>query len=174
MTSNSFFPNPTPPLALIRALNAALQAAEVAVLEKTRGKATLRDDRAKELRTRLIQLKGYVQSVADEDPDRAGEIIESAGMSVKRRVLPNKPPFDARPGPVAGSVRLIARAVAKEANYEWAWSLDGATWQRGAITRQANRSLYGLPSEKKCWFRFRATTRRGQGDWCDPVACMVP
>ena len=121
-----------------------------------------------------MRLKAHVQSVADDDPERAQKLIESAGMNAKATVLPTKPPFDVKPGAVSGSVRLVARAVAKEASYEWAWSNDGgATWRLAPAMLQAQTVLSGLPAESKCWFRYRAVTRRGEADWSEPRAFLV-
>jgi hypothetical protein len=122
----------------------------------------------------LVRLKGYVQGLADDDPERAEALIESAGMNVKPKGVRAKAPFDVKPGAVSGSVRLVARAVAKEATYEWAWSTDGgATWRPAPATLQAKTVLSGLPSDSKCWFRCRPVTRRGEGNWSEPVAFLV-
>ncbi|HXN32660.1 MAG TPA: hypothetical protein VN894_12395 [Polyangiaceae bacterium] len=174
MTNNPSFPNPSPPLAAIAAALADLQAAEVAVLARTRGTAAVRNEKRAALVSLLARLKGYVQGVADDDPERAEALIESAGMSVKAKVFPTKAPFDVKAGTVSGSVRLAARAAAKEAHYEWAWSADGgATWRSAPGTLQAKTVLSGLPSEHKCWFRCRAVTRSGEEDWSEPVAFLV-
>jgi hypothetical protein len=174
MTNNRSFPNPSPSLAAIAAAIADLQAAEVATLSRTRGTAAARDDKRAALVSLLVRLKGYVQGVADDDPDRAATLIESAGMNVKPKGGPAKAPFDVKPGAVSGSVRLVARAVAKEATYQWAWSTDGgATWRPAPVTPQAKTVLSGLPSDSKCWFRCRTVTRRGEGNWSESVAFLV-
>jgi hypothetical protein len=174
MTNNPSFPKPTPPLSAIAAALADLQAAEVAALSRMRGTVAVRNAKRVVLVSLLVRLKAYVQGVADEDPEGAEKLIETAGMSVKAKGLPAKPPFDVKAGAVAGSVRLVARAATKEASYEWAWSTDGGTtWRAAPRTLQAKTVLSGLPSESKCWFRFRAVTRRGGGDWSEPVAFLV-
>ena len=174
MTNNPSFRKPSPSLAAIAAALADLQAAEVATLARTRGTAAVRDAKRAVLVSLLVRLKAYVQGVADDDPDRAATLIESAGMSVKPKGGPAKAPFDVSEGAVSGSVRLVARAVAKEASYQWAWSADrGATWRSAPTTLQAKTVLSGLPSESVCWFRWRSATRRGEGDWSEVVAFLV-
>jgi hypothetical protein len=175
MTGNGLFPRPAPSLAKVGAAIAALEAAEVEKLSRRIGTAAARNDKRKALVALLMRLKAYVQGVADDDPDRAAAIIGSAGMNVKAARVPAKPTVDAKAGRTPGSVRLIVRAVAKDASYEWEWSTDGGvTWRSAPVTLQAKTVLRGLPRETKCWFRFRATTRSGTRDWSDPVAFAVP
>jgi hypothetical protein len=175
MTGNAYFPSPTPPLAAVAAALADLEVAEVARLSNARGTAAVRHVKRAALSSLLMRLKAYVQGVADDDPDHAGGIIESAGMSIKASTAAAKPPFAARPLALAGSVRLMVRAVAREAHYQWAWSSDGgATWQLAPATRGAKKVLTGLPSGTTCMFRYRVTTRAGERDWSEAVSLRVP
>jgi hypothetical protein len=122
----------------------------------------------------LVRLRAYVQGVADDDPERAAALLESAGMYVKRRVLPAKPLFDLRPGPVSGSVRMAARAAGDRASYQWAWSADGGkTWRLAPATLQAKTVLTGLPPASTCSFRYPAVTKGGEMDWSEPVSIVV-
>ena len=98
MTDNPSFPSPAPSLAKVSAAQSALEAAEVATQTNARGTAVARNEKRAVLVGLLVQLKAYVQGVADEDPDGAMGIIESARMSIKKKVLPFKAPFDVRPG----------------------------------------------------------------------------
>jgi hypothetical protein len=174
MKGNPYFLSPSPSLAKVTAAIAALDAAEVATLSRTAGMAQLRNEKRAALVALLVRLKAYVQGVADDDPEHAGEIIESAGMSLKKKNAPAKPTFAVKAGAVAGSVRLVARAAAQDASYQWAWSRDaGKTWRSAPTTLQAKTVLSGLPSESTCWFRYRPLTRRGLGNWSDPVAFLV-
>jgi hypothetical protein len=175
MTGNPFFPSPMPPLAAIAAVLAELRDAEVATGMRTRGMVELRDERLVALRSLMSRLKAYVQGVADDDPENAGSIIESAGMSLWRAGAGTKVPFEVKPGRVLGAVRLIVRAVAKEATYQWEWSADdGKTWNPAPATLQATTTLVGLPSGVMCLFRFRPTVRGGASNWSEPVAFRVP
>jgi hypothetical protein len=76
---------------------------------------------------------------------------------------------------VSGSVRLVVRAVAKVASYEWQHSADGGkTWIDAGITVQAQKTISGLEPGKTYRFRYRPITRRGgPGDWSDPFAFIV-
>jgi hypothetical protein len=174
MTGNPSFPSPSPSLVKVVAALSALRDAEVAALASTRGTVAVRNDKRAELVSLLARLREYVEGVADDNPEMAASIIESAGMRVKKATAASKPSFDVKPGAVAGSVRLVVRAAAKEARYEWAWSDDdGDTWRPAPATLQAKTVISGLPSESTCWFRYRAVTRRGGTDWSEPFAFLV-
>jgi hypothetical protein len=123
---------------------------------------------------RLTRLKGYVQGVADENPDFAAAIIESAGLSVAARGNKPKAALGVLPGRVSGSVRLAVKAVAKVASYEWQRSKDaGKTWLDLPRTLQAKTTVSELTPGVTYGFRFRAVTRRGVGDWCDAAWYVV-
>jgi len=175
MTGNAFFPGPQPSLASVAAALAELRDAEVAAQSRTRGTVELRDEKLAALLSLLGRLKAYVQGVADDNPEHAGSIIESAGMSLWKAGAGAKPPFTVKAGRVDGGVLLSVRAVAKDATYLWEWSADdGKTWNRAPATKQTTTTLAGLPSGVTCLFRFRAVVRTGESDWSEPQAFRVP
>jgi hypothetical protein len=175
MTDNAAFPAPTPPLAEVTAALAELHVAEVATRTRTRGTVALRNEKRAVLIGLLVRLKAYVQGVAEADPERAPALIESAGLHVKPSVAPAKRPFEAKPGAVTGSVRLVVRSAGDRASYQWAWSTDGgATWHPAPATLQSRTVLTGLPSGATCSCRYRPVTKGGEGDWSEPVVLQVP
>jgi hypothetical protein len=175
MTENPSFPSPTPSLASVAVALAALRDAEVTSLTRTRGTVATRNEKRAALLSVLKRLKAYVQGVADDDPDHAAGIIEGAGMSVWKAGAGPKPPFDVKAGTLPGTVRVVVRAIGKDASYEWAWSADGGkTWQAGPATLQAKVVLEGLPPGVTCLFRYRAVTRKSASDWSEPVPFRVP
>jgi hypothetical protein len=174
MEGNPYFPAPTPGLDAVALVLAELDEAQTAMLSRTRGTREVRDAKRAALVVLLRGLRGYVQSVADRDPDSAASIIESAGMNVKRPAVQTKPPFAVKPGRVSGSVQLVARAAGDRVFYEWQWSTDGGvTWHDAPATMQAKTRLAGLPVGKTCWFRVRAVTKEGGQEWSQAVAWMV-
>jgi hypothetical protein len=174
MTDNPHFPSPNPPLKKFAAALADLEDAEATALSRARGTAAARNAKRAALVSLLTRLKAYVQGVADDSPEQARSIIESAGMNVQERVLPPKPSLAVKPAAVSGSVKLIARAVAKEASYEWAFSDDDRkTWKPVPRAMQANTVVSGLTVGEWYSFRFRAATRKGTGDWSEAVAFLV-
>jgi hypothetical protein len=174
MTKNPSFPNPTPSIATVASALAALQSAEVATQTRTRGTVAARNEKLAVLVSLLTRLKAYVQGMADDDPDHAPSLIESAGMSVKQITRPAKPAFAVRSGSVSGTVRLAARSAGDRASYQWAWSTDGGTtWRIAPTTLQAKTSLSGLTPASVASFRYRAVTTTGPTDWSEAVSFLV-
>ncbi len=122
----------------------------------------------------MTRLKAHVQGVADDDPDNAGSIIESAGMSVQPKGPGAKPLLTARRGAVQGSVVLAAKAAAKVATYLWQMSDDGGkTWTDLPNTLQAKTKVSSLVPGRTYAFRYRVLTRRGTSDAIDPVLIIA-
>ena len=90
MTWNTHFPSPAPALAAIAAALAALQQAEVAAQARTKGAVVVRNDRKGTLLTLLQQLRAYVQSIADADPQNGAAIIGSSGFPLRRGPCANR------------------------------------------------------------------------------------
>ena len=174
MTDNPSFANVTPSIASVASALADLHAAEVATQTRTRGTVAVRNEKRVVLVGLLARLKAYVQGMADDDPDHAASLIESAGMSVKQVTRPAKPVFAVRSGSVSGTVRLAVRSAGDRASYQWAWSTDGGTtWRSVPATLQARTVVSGLAPASTCSFRYRAVTTRGETDWSEAVALVV-
>jgi hypothetical protein len=174
MDGNAYFPSPVPSLAKVRKAIVALEDAAAVAESKKRGTATARDKLLSALRSLLTRLKAYVQGMADDNPEHAVAMIESAGMSVQPKGQRTIAILAVRRGRVSGEVRLVAKAVAKLATYFWQMSEDDrATWIDLPKTLQAKTGVKNLEPGHTYWFRFRALTRRGTGEWCDPVAIIA-
>jgi hypothetical protein len=151
--------------ALATAMAKALTRSRVEVAGQRAAVAVVRQD--------LMAVRSHVQSLADTDPVGGRALIEIAGMHIKRAAGPRKPPFDVKEGPVQGSVRLFARAEKTRASYEWQYSLDGVTWVSVETTVKANARISGLPVGARVFFRYRAVTKAGTGDFCPPRSLIV-
>jgi hypothetical protein len=174
MTGKSWFPSPVPPLTVVDAATDALDAAQTATLLGGIDTVAVRDEKRRDLVSLLEQLRAYVQSIADANPEQAMSIIESAGMFVKKKGFPPLRKWSAKPGPVSGSVILFAPKAGNRASYEWAYSLDGMkTWISLPITVKATTTVEGLPPGATVYFRYRATTKDGTTDWSDPISLIV-
>jgi hypothetical protein len=174
MTQNPLFPSPTPPLPTVSASIDALALAEQATEARTKGAVEARDAARATVREQLHQLGSYVQLVMDADKENAEKIAASAQMSTRKLRSGTRTDFEARVGPVSGSVHLIARSAARRAGYEWQWSVDGGkTWQPAAVTLQAKTTITGLPVATSCQFRFRPVTKTGEGAWSQVVTFVV-
>jgi len=87
-----------------------------------------------------------------------------------------RPPrvFNATPGPVAGSAKLVAGAAARRASYEWEYSTDGGkTWIAAPPSLQAKTVVTGLPAGNALQFRYRTVTKTGAADWSASVTLLV-
>ena len=112
--------------------------------------------------------------MADANVENGASIIESAGIGV-RKTTPRQPRvFDALPGAVSGTVKLVAKSAGGRSSYEWSYSLDGGkTWVSAQITLQAKATILGLTSGAMVQFRYRPVTKAGQGDWSQTVVLLV-
>lgn len=174
MTGNPQFASPQPPLATVQAAIDALHAAETATLTRLVGSVAVRDEKRRALVSLLQQLQSYVQATADANLEQAASIIENAGMSVKKPHVQPPRVFAAKQGRVSGEVKLLAPKAGKYAGYEWAYSTDDKeTWVAAPYTVRASTTIAGFTPGTTVFFRYRAVTKAGVGDWSDPVSMIV-
>jgi hypothetical protein len=173
MTNNANFPTPNPPLATVEADLTAFSAAESAVLTRVKGAAETRNVKLATLKGDLDHLLAYVQGIADANPGNAEAIITSAGLSVRKVTLHPKSDLKAEPGDVSGSVKLLAKAVAPRASYEWQYSTDQKTWTSAPVTLQAKTVISGLTIATAYFFRCRGVIKAGEQDWTQTVTIVV-
>lgn len=164
MKGNPAFPAPQPPLSVLETDILALEEAEVACLSRLKGTTAVRDAKLGAVCRDLEQLASYVQAAARANPPQALALIESAGMTAKRPGMRSKPELAVKRGLVSGSVRLVARAVAKQASYGWEYSSDGVSWLDLEPTLQAETTVSGLVPGRRYAFRVRPLYRGGRGD----------
>ena len=174
MTGNASFPSPNPTLATFQANITALTNAETAVLARTKGAVQDRNAKLATLKTDLETLKAYVQGVADAaNPTNAASIVESAGMTVRKITLHDKPALGVKQGSVSGTVNLAAKAPAHRASYAWQYSTDQKTWTSTPQTLQAKTGVSGLTAGTTYYFRVQVLTMTGEGDWSQIVSLLV-
>ena len=174
LTNNASFPTPNPPLTTVSSLIAKLDAAETAVKTRAQGTVQARNTVKAQLVQALHDIKAYVQSLANANPEQAEEMIASAALRSKKLSSRTKAALAVAPAAVSGAAKLEAKAVAHRAAYEWQWSGDGGkTWTAVPATLQARTTVQGLPVGTTCSFRFRALTRTGEGDWSQIVTYLV-
>jgi hypothetical protein len=173
MTDNASFPTPNPPLATVSADLAAYEAAEAEVVTRVKGAAVTRNAKYVVLHTDLEHLMGYVQQVADANPANAQSLIESAGFAIRKTASRPKSAIKIEAGDVPGAVKLIAKAVATRASYEWQYSTDQKTWTNAPSTLQAKTTITGLTSGTVYYFRFRGVTKTGETAFSQLVQILV-
>jgi hypothetical protein len=175
MTGNATFPSPVPALSVVTTATNELQNAETAALARTHGAVAIRNEKRTTLIALLQQLKAYVQSVADGNIENGASIIESAGIAVKKAAVRKPRVFDAVPGAVSGTVKLVAASAGPRSSYEWQYSTDGGkTWVTAALSIQAKATVPGLTPGASVQFRYRPVTAKGgEGDWSQPVTLII-
>jgi hypothetical protein len=173
MTDNASFPTTTPPLATVQTDLAAFNAAEATALTRAKGAAEARNAALQTLHDDLLHLMNGVQAAANANPANADAIIQSAGMAVRKVTLHTKGPLTVALGTVSGSVKLVAKAVASRACYEWQYSTDQKTWTEVPPTLQAKTEIDGLLTATAYFFRFRGVIKTGTGDWSQVVSLLV-
>ena len=173
MTGNPYFPAPTPALAALTTAIDELRAAEAAALARTKGAATVRNQKRTALVSQLHTLRGYVQTVADADAANAAAIIESSGLAVRKAPTRHARALAAKPGRISGEATVTAVVAARRASYEWQYSADGGkTWITAPTTMQARTTVSGLVPGSTVQFRYRAVTKAGEGDWSQAVSLV--
>jgi hypothetical protein len=174
MEGNAWFPDPNPSLATVASAITELREAQVTKETRTRGTAMARNEKLATALGLLTRLKGYVQGVANDNPENAAAIIESAGMSVKKSTAYARPPFSVKQGPTSGSARLMARSAGDRGSHHWQHSTDGGrTWRSAPQTQQGKAVISGFVPGQTAWFRHRPVTIHGEGDWSEPIAIIV-
>jgi len=113
--------------------------------------------------------------VVDASTENGAAIIESAGLAVRKSVTRRARTFAAKAGAVSGSVKIVAPTASHRASYEWQYSVDnGKTWITAPVTLQAKTTVAGLAPGSTALFKSRAVTKRGEGDWSQPVSLVIP
>ena len=181
MTNNTSFPTPNPALAdVTKALDeldravATVQAAKSEVATQV-----LTQDNAETKLTQLLtQLGGYVESVAGTDDT----VITSAGMETKSsRTAPQAPTvpqgLSAMAGDHEGEIKLSWKAISNARSYAIESSQDPATattWTHLGVATSASKTISGLTSGKRHWFRVAAIGAGGQSGWSEHATKVVP
>jgi hypothetical protein len=122
----------------------------------------------------LFHVKDYVNSVAEKAPaDSALAIIESSGLRARKVVVPDKQPLSVKYGGLEGVALIIALAAAKAAMYFFEYSTDKENWVPFAQIMKSKTKLSGLTVGTMYYFRVRAQTRKGLGDWTQSVPYLA-
>lgn len=176
MKACATYANANPSAAMLQSLADGLVLANAKA--KHGGPATRADRDAKRLDLEhlldvLVMFVRETVRVQAPSPADAATMILNAGLSIKKTGKAPKDPFAAKHGDVSGKVVLVARAVARTAMYYWEISLDQQSWTSVPETLKARATITGLTPGQRYYFRFRAHTRKGLGDYSDVVTLIV-
>jgi hypothetical protein len=175
MTGNTWFPTPFPTLAEVEAATDVLFDAETKTQTRVVESVSERNAKRKALVALLQRLASYVQAIAIANPAHAAEIVESAGMYLKKAGGPRGRIFHAKQIR-AGAIRVFAPYAGDGAAYEFQYSLDGGRTWLGTpqqIMNRADVTIEGLPPRAMVHLRYRATVKNVTGDWSQTIAIMV-
>jgi FlaG/FlaF family flagellin (archaellin) len=172
MTGNAYFPTPTPALSAVTNAIGAYQAA-VGSSATTKGLKGHRIATRNALLAVLRQVRDYVRTIAEANPALALEIVESAGMTLKKHVGAVKEMISVIEGAVSGSVECRAKAPGIPANYFWSYSLDQKTWTSVPEAMKSTITITGLTPGQVYYFRYYTMTRKGTGNLSQTVNLMV-
>ena len=181
MTDNKNFPNPTPPLTEVTAALDALEEA-FAQMQASRAKVTAltvtQENAEAKLDQTLTQVAAYVESVAGRDDT----LITSVGMELKASpsttTLPSVPQaVTAAAGDHDGELVLSWKSVPRAKSYVIESSTDPATvtsWEHVGIATSATKTINGLKSGTRFWFRIAAVGAGGQSGWSEHATKVAP
>ena len=177
MTGNPNFPNPNPPLNVIKTVTDDLESAHMAALRWDREKKAIQQAKLEEWEHLMTRLGDYVQSTSAGDASK----ILSAGMEVRKR----KAPVGALPAPTKlqvsrptsiGSAKLSwakmfgARAFVCEACQ---LPIKDHEWQQMAFGSKSTAILKGLLPGKQYAFRVFAIGSAGRSPYSAVVRIWV-
>lgn len=174
-TGNAYFMTPPPTLGAFALKVDAYDQAHTTAATRVLGAVAHRAACRVEVIEGLGHIQYHVQGVVTAAPSRAvaAAIVESVGMSLRKAPKRSKVELEVVSGPSSGSVSLNAKAVAAFATYYWQFSEDGVSWTSVPETLQARTVISGLAPARLYYFRFRALTRSGAGDYSQVVSAVV-
>ena len=169
MTDNENFPEPMPPLALVSAAADTLEAREELALKGGKGMVKERDVALRYTHDLVGVLRAYVQSVANGAGEKAEAVVESAGMTAKKRGARTKLPLQVKHGNALGTVVLDAKALPHPVQYHWQMSTDQLAWTDLPETFKTKATVDGLTPATVYSFRLMTVTNNGPSEWSAPV-----
>lgn len=175
-TNSGIFVTPDPTVVLVTGHVDDLESAQAEVLNRTKGKAALRNDKKAVVVQDIYDWLMYVQKLADEAPtqEAAISIIEAAGFSVKLKGVIITPPLKVENTVgVTGSVDLTARGGPQGCIHEWQDSPNGTTWTNLPSTSSRKTTVTGLQRLSTRYFRHRLKIKDVPQAWDQPVNIVV-
>jgi len=176
MTGNVHFPNPSPDLASITAQALTVQKDYDTSLTRVRGSVGIMHAELKKLTTSLKLLAVYVETIANADPANAENIIDQAGMDVKKPSVQKPKSFSAVLGKTSGTVVLNTKAAVRGV-YIYQMSTDptnAALWTVIATDNKVKYTKTGLTSGTRYYFRVAVVQNSVEGNWSPVLNVMIP
>jgi hypothetical protein len=173
MTGNPDFPSPVPALSVVQTHINALKASMTAAATRGQGLVAQRNVDLEVVKKDMQGLTLYVQNIADASPDKAVQLIGSAGLTAKKHSPKVKPDLSVANGNDPGTAILVGRGAGSRSAHEWQMSKDQLTWTDLPTTMTAKTSITGLTYGATVFFRHRTVTVAGNSVWTSPVGILV-
>lgn len=164
-----------PGMAELEADVLALDKAETLAGDKNPALVADRDAKALKVYQGLGHYLDYVQSLVEQQatPADAVAMILGLGLTVRKTSAYAKPALVAKYGDVSGDVVLVALAIDGAGAYYWEFSFDQKSWTTVPETKYATTTISGLTPGQVYYFRFRALTPKGKGNYSQVVNLLV-
>ncbi|MEY4751140.1 MAG: hypothetical protein RIQ60_3354 [Pseudomonadota bacterium] len=181
------WPEPVPPLAKLKELDATYRAAHVAVLSRDLRQIPARDEARAELTAGLKLVAAYVELIANGDL----AVLQSTGFELRREVgrpassgtvggayLSAPEEFRVGQGPRSGSIKVDATSQRGAIAYEvQATHGDPALddgWKQAAIIGSVRHVVVDHLDAGPTWVRLRSVRRNGASSpWTSPISVIV-
>lgn len=181
MNGNVFFPGSPVSVANGGQFDAdtqSLENAETTALTRARGAATARDVAKGVVLNDAHLLQGYVQGIADANPAKALQIVQSSGFEMKVVTPHSKGDFTVRNTKLSGTMKLAVNVKkvtggSKRASFKWQMSTDNATWTELPSTLKGSTTASGRTPGTIYFFRFLVILKNGESSWSMPVSLMA-
>ena len=181
MDGNAFFPAPPITVALNGVFDTdikALDAAQTTALTRAKGAAQARDVAKQTVLNDIHNLQGYVQSIADANPAKAQQIIQSSGFDVRIATPRSKDDFSVKAAKVSGTIKLAVNVKkiangSKRAFFKWQISTDDVTFTDLPSTLKGTTSVSGLKAGTFYYFRYMVVLKTGESGWSESASKMA-
>jgi hypothetical protein len=175
MTGNATFPSPNPALTTVSTQIAALEASLAQSLTRVKGASTQTKADRKIVEGSLKTLAGYVENIANQTPDTAVTVINSAGMQAKKHTQRNPKLFTVKQGATPGVVLVDSKAQ-RGGSYIYQFATDqtlAGGWTDGYKNTKVKGSIIGLTPGTRYFFRLATVSNKGESAWSSIVSLVV-
>ncbi|HEV7229730.1 MAG TPA: hypothetical protein VGO45_00295 [Bacteroidia bacterium] len=158
------FPTPNPTLANLNVLITNLELATVAASNRTRGAVAIRNAAKKALENALKILAGYVEAIANANPEHSESIVKMANMALKSRKPTARNDFSMVAGKNAGELIMIAKSEKGRVTFNFEISTDisnPANWKSVQNKSIARTTVTGLVRGTLYYGRVSRTDKTG-------------
>jgi hypothetical protein len=173
MTNNNYFITPSPPLLTITTQVNIVRARQAEALKRTMGAVEARNAEMFVLAEMLRDEVSYVQQIADDDVPNSEAIVLSAGLSVKKITIPNRPAFSVKNDPISGTVILRAKGAGLRTSHDWEMGDNVGPFMPLPSTIKVTTKVVGLEPGSKVYFRHRVVNSAGEGPWDQIISIIV-